>query len=620
LIFATVVAVVARVSDQVRFNRLQRAAEAAVEQGNTALLKDDPKGAQQRIAGALGSIGSEPRLTDLRNRAQRLLDEANRRLGDQIERQRYQSRYDAFMRHYDDAMLHGTFFTGRDSGGQRAQAAARQALAVFGCKEDRTGKAALGLDLTQIRLDDREKARVRAGCYELERFLGLPEAREAAPPAAAPAGSPLADAVGHFLAGLSRYYAEDPRQAGREFEAALQAYPDHYWAQYFLALCHLKSRQWGEARIGFNGCLGRKPLSPWPLMLRGYAAGELHDFEAAEADFARALALAPDDYGILVYRGAMRLQRGKLAEAAADLRRAIAREPEHHQAYANLAPVFAAQSRWDEALAQIDEAIRRSPRLAFLHRNRARIDLEAGNAGDAQRDYERALRLAPAGSPFVHLWRAEVALMQRRYRDAIQSFNLYERVEVPDAQFYQGRGLARASLRDYPGAVEDYTRALALEPNSNVSARRGWAYALQADALSLHEFEQSLAANTGNLDAHAGRGYALARLGRHREAVHEAELALGPGVQDWQMKFNVACIYAQAVIPARRDPAQPDGAALADQYRDQALRLIRAALELAGDPAKRPAIWRAIAADPALDPIRTAAGFAELEKAFGGSR
>jgi serine/threonine protein kinase/Tfp pilus assembly protein PilF len=617
LVFATVVVVALRVTDQARLNRLQRTAEAAVEQCNTALLQDDPKGAQQSIASALGTIGSEPRLAGLRNRAQRLLDEANRRLEDEIARQRDQARYDTFMEHYDDALLHGTLFTGRDTGGQRAQAAARQALAVFGCKEDRSGQSALALDLARVRLGDREKERVRAGCYELERLLGmLDPTKGAPPPAAAPSGGALSDAVGHFLAGLARYYAEDPRQAGREFEAALQAYPEHYWAQYFLALCHLKRRQWSEARMGFNGCLGRKPLSLWPLALRGYVAGEMRDFEAAEADFARALALAPDDYGILVNRGAMRRRRGKLAEATEDLHRAMAREPEHYLAYANLARVYAAQLRWDEAIAQIDEAIRRSPSLAFLHRTRARIHVDAGKPTEAQRDYAQALRLTPAGSAFAHLWSAEQALVQRRYRDALQSFDSYERLEVPDAQFYQDRGLARAMLHDYAGAVEDYTRALALEPNSDVSARRGWAYALQGAALALHEFEQSLAQNAGNLDAHAGRGYALARLGRHREAAREAERALGPGVQDWQTKYNVACIYAQAVIPARNDPDQPDGAALADQYRDQALRLIRAALELAGDPAKRPALWRAIAADPALDPIRTSAGFAELDTAF----
>ena len=665
LICATVLAVTMKVAADSRFHRLQAEAEMDVERGNTALLNADPRNAQGLLAGALGKIGSEPRLLALRRRAEGLLAEAERRLEEQIGRQRDRAQYEMFLGHYDDALWNGTLFTGRDSGAERAKASAWKALDVFGVKADRA--VAAPLDLSALHLDDREKARARACCYELLILLALlespggapapamggrpgslsqragdlldragrliPEARTSRLLSGRATGEPdarradrtpdadLFESVDRFLIGLSPYYAQDFPQAGRQFEGALQAFPDHYWAQYFLALCHLRSRRWSEARIGFNGCLARKPSSPWPLMLRGYVAGELLDFEAAEHDFAEALRLAPDDYGILVNRGAMRIRRGRFAEASDDLRRALAREPHQYQAYANLAGVFSAQRRWSEAIEQLDQAIRLAPRVALLHRNRARIQLEAGNEPEAQRDYDRAIRLEPAGSPSVHLWRAEDHLANGRYREAVRSFDLYERLGVPDAQFYQGRGLARAKLRDYAGAVEDYSRSLRLEPNSNVSARRGWAYELYADKLALHEFERSLEVSHGeNLEAHVGRGYILARLGRYLEAVQEAERARPSGIQDWQMKYNVACIYAQAVARAREDSATPDHLALADQFRDRAVNLIRASLELVRDLDRRSAAWRAIVADPALDPLRGSAGFARLEADFGGRR
>jgi tetratricopeptide (TPR) repeat protein len=432
----------------------------------------------------------------------------------------------------------------------------------------------------------------------------------------------LFESVDRFLIGLSRYYAQDFNQAGRQFEAALQAFPDHYWSQYFLALCHLRTRRWGEARIGFNACLARKPSSPWPLMLRGYVAGEMLDLKDAERDaerdFATALGLAPDDYGILVNRGAMRIRRGRFAEAADDLRRAIAREPHQYPAYANLARVFSAQGRWSEAIEQIDRAIRLAPRVASLHRTRAQIHLEAGQEPEAQRDYDQAIRLEPAGSPAVHRWRAEDHLANRCYREAVESFDRYEQTGVPDAQFYQGRGLAKAKLGEHARAVEDYSRSLGLEPNSNVRARRGWAYTLYSDELALHEFDRSLELNDKNLDAHAGRGYILARLGRYREAVQEAKVALPPGIQDWEHKYNVACIYAQAFARARADTASSDHLALADQYSAKAVTLIRSALELVRDPAQRAGVWRYIVADSALDPLRGSPGFARLENDFGG--
>jgi serine/threonine protein kinase/Flp pilus assembly protein TadD len=698
LILGTVLAVTMKIAADSRFHRLQAESEADVERGNTALLKADLQNAQGLLAGALGKIGSEPRLRTLRRRAEGLLAEANRRLEEQIERQRDRARHETFLGHYDDALLHGTLFSGRDSGAsdaplhgtlfsgrdsgagdallhetlfsgrdsgaERAKASAWKALEVFGVKED--GAAAAPLDLSALHLEDREKARVRACCYELLMLLALLESPEGVPAPATPgrpaslsqrareildrAGrlipeartsrllsdrdpgepaarradrSPDADlfgAVERFLIGLLRYFAQDFNQAGRQFEGALQAFPDHYWSQYFLALCHLRTRRWGEARIGFYACLARKPSSPWPLMLRGYVAGEMLDFEAAERDLAAALGLAPDDYGILVNRGAMRIRRGRFAEAADDLRRAIAREPHQYQAYANLARVFSAQELWSEAIEQIDQAIRLAPRLALLHRNRARIHLEAGKKPEAQRDYARAISLEPAGSPFVYLWRAEDHLAHRRYREAVQSFDLYEHLVPPDAQSYQGRALARTKLGDYAGAVEDYSRSLGLEPNSNVSARRGWAYTLYHDQLALHEFERSLKLNDKNLDAHAGRGYILARLGRYREAVREAEVALPPGIQDWEMPYNVACIYAQAAAKAGADTASPDHLALADRYGAKAVMLIRSAFELARDPVQRSGVWRTMVADSALDPLRGSPGFARLETDFGGRR
>jgi serine/threonine protein kinase/tetratricopeptide (TPR) repeat protein len=661
LIFAATIAVATKIASDLRFRRLQAEVEAEVERGNTALLNENAKDSQVLLAGAIGKIGSEPRLLTTRQRAEGLLAEAERRLLAQIEQQRDRARLATFMGHYDDALLHGTLFTGRDSGAAQAKASAWKALEVFGSKED--SASAVPLDLSTLRLEDAEKGRVKACCYELLMLLALfespagatipasgdrptadlkragefldraarliPEARQsrllsgrapgepAAPQVAHTGKSDLFESVDHFLIGLSRYYSQDLKQAGREFERTLQAYPDHYWSQYFLGLCHLKARRWGEARIAFSGCLSRKPRSPWPLMLRGYVAGEMLDFEAAESDFGRAMELAPDEYDILVNRAAMRIRRGKFAEASDDLRRAIERDPRQYQAYANLARVFSAQERRSEAIEQLDQAIRRAPRVALLHRNRARVHLESGNVHEAQRDYERALSFEPAESPSVHLWRAEFHLANRRYQEAVQSFDLYERLELPDAQFYQGRGLAKAKLGDYAGAVEDYSRSLSLEPNTNVSARRGWAYALHPDELALHEFERSIKLNGKNLDAHAGYGFVLARLGRYREAVREAEIALPPGIKDWPMKSNVACIYAQASAKARDDVVSPDHLSLADRYREQAVRLIRDALELVADPKLRPGVWRTIAADNALDPIRASPEFARLETDFG---
>jgi serine/threonine protein kinase/Flp pilus assembly protein TadD len=656
LIVLTGLAVAMKVSSDRRFRRSQADAETGIERGNTFLLNNDASEAKGVLADALGKISAEPRLDSLRQRGRRLLETADSRLEEQSKRESDRNRYKTFTAHYDDAMWHGTLFTGRDSGRARAGKSAWNALELFGCNEETTG--AIPTDLGSLRVEDRERVLVKTSCYELLMMLALldgrvagpartsslqpvgpskraqelldrarrlmPEARASrllsGPPAKVPAAGDAAraldddlfESVDRFLFGLDRYYAKDYTQAVRQFEGALQAYPDHYWSQYFLALCHLQTRRFGEARSNLNGCLGRKPNSPWPLMIRGYVAGEMREFEAAERDFARALELAPADYGILVNRGAMRARRGDFDRASEDLRRAITIEPQQYEAYANLARVFSAQRRFSEAIEQINQAINRAPGVAMLHRNRARIHYEAGKEEEAGRAYAEAIRLEPDESPFQNLWRAEDHLAHKRYEEAVTAFDLYEKGAVPDAQFFQGRGLAKAKRGDYPGAVEDYSRSLVLEPNTNVRSRRGWAIVTHGDLLAHDDFKQSVDLNNENLEAHVGLGYTLVQLGDYQKGVAEARLALQPGVTDWEIIFNVACTYSQAAVFAQKDTAEPRHLAIAEQYIIQAVQAIRRAFDLARDREVRERVRQTIDGDSALDPIRGSREFVRL--------
>src|SRR5207249_2297716 len=111
------------------------------------------------------------------------------------------------------------------------------------------------------------------------------------------------------------------------FEQALRAEPDHFWARYFLAVCHLQADRPREALAHLSAALSHRPAFVWIPLLQGYAHGQLEDFAAAEADFRKAVELDPNEYGIYVNRGAMRLRKGDLKEAVDDLKRALELKP-----------------------------------------------------------------------------------------------------------------------------------------------------------------------------------------------------------------------------------------------------------------------------------------------------
>ena len=179
----------------------------------------------------------------------------------------------------------------------------------------------------------------------------------------------------------------------------------------------------------------------------------------------------------------------------------------------------------------------------------------------------------------------------------IAAFDRYLETGKPLESVYRGRGLARTELGQYPGAIEDFTKALELHPTSEVQAYRGWTY-LVADApkLALRDFELAIELDPKNADAYNGRGFARAKLGRHSEAVQDAAEALRHGPTTPRLLYNAARIYAQCPGP----------------YRERALDLIEQSLGLLPAPQRR-AFWSThIRSDSALATLRRHPSFARL--------
>src|SRR5262249_28145659 len=126
---------------------------------------------------------------------------------------------------------------------------------------------------------------------------------------------------------------------------------------------------------------------------------------------------------------------------------------------------------------------KRSPTLAASYTLIGRILFDQKHYQDAVKACDRALQAQP-GHAAAHLRRAEALLRQELYAEAERSFGDYlraaQRTPKPEelAHVYLGRGLTRARLRDYPGAIDDYNHALALQPDSPARTHRGWVYLL----------------------------------------------------------------------------------------------------------------------------------------------
>jgi len=316
------------------------------------------------------------------------------------------------------------------------------------------------------------------------------------------------------------------------------------------------------------------------------------------------------------------------------------------------------------ALAELTKALGKSPNDPKIYRIRADVQQRMGDTTAARQDYSRAIVLDTSplkvaesyrkiGISFhnegnkalqdkkspealkmmaealdaydsslsandadtdVKRLRAETLLALNRDKEAIEGFTDYLKSggkQVGDV--YRARGLARAKIGQSRESMEDYTRALELEPSSNMLTRRGWAYLLKANKLALQDFDDAIKSNPEAADSYNGRGYAKVMLGDYNGAVADAEEAVkraGPqikekGASTWPLIYNASTIYAQAVgriaNDARVAPEQRETAA--KNWTIRAIQLIGQASQLAGAQ-YQPRVIQTLRTDEALNPIR----------------
>jgi tetratricopeptide (TPR) repeat protein len=470
----------------------------------------------------------------------------------------------------------------------------------------------------------------------------------------------------HYLAGKEQYQQGDLIAAIRHFDRALGQQPDHFWAQCLSAICWLQLQRPEAARAGLNACLKSEREFAWLYLLRGVASGiapagapaaevQLRS-EAAEADYRRALNLLdrkPNPelrYAVLVNRGLLRSGRGDRDAAVSDLKAAIELGDHQALASANLAAVYRQQGRYDDAIDALGRAVARRPDWAPLYRERAEVVLASRVATPPRRaqalsDLERAIRLERPDNlvlardhtnrgrllaldgrpvealaaceaaiarvsdyPDAHLLRLEMLRRLIRHDDVIRSCDPLIAQGKATAEIYERRALAREAIRDFPGAIEDFTDAMGRGGDrARLLRLRGWLY-IVADAprLALHDFDEAIGLDPSSGDAHNGRGFARLRFGEHREAVADVERAVSLDEPTAHLFYKAARVYglAAVVVSAEVRKKGQESVLLATRYQDRAADLLREAVRRLPADRRTSFVKDYILADPELRTLR----------------
>ena len=143
--------------------------------------------------------------------------------------------------------------------------------------------------------------------------------------------------------------------------------------------------------------------------------------------------------------------------------------------------------------------------------------------------------------------------------------------EPPDCMIaYIGRGNAKGNVSNYPGAIEDFTKAIECHPNATAYYNRGRIKDIFIRDYhgALHDFTEAIALNPNYAKAYNNRGVVKGLLGNYQDALEDFNTAIELNPNDAQTYTNRGNAYAkmgnthQAVINFQQaivmNPTRPD--------------------------------------------------------------
>jgi serine/threonine-protein kinase len=198
-------------------------------------------------------------------------------------------------------------------------------------------------------------------------------------------------------------------------------YPSGYRS---LGLMQMLAGRYADAAVSFERMATLDPDSPYAYQLLGNAHLSSGQFEAAERDFAQALAHG-GSFATHTSLGFVYYIRGRFDDASKEFLAAIALRPNNATTYWSLGDTYRQLGRTAEARAAYARAVQRfdadlrvDADDAGTIATRATCLARLGQSEQASREIERAVKLQP-GNQDVQYQRALVALILRRPAQAV---------------------------------------------------------------------------------------------------------------------------------------------------------------------------------------------------------
>ncbi|MDX1908770.1 MAG: tetratricopeptide repeat protein [Bacteroidia bacterium] len=258
-------------------------------------------------------------------------------------------------------------------------------------------------------------------------------------------------------------------------------------------------------------------------------------FHQAITDFEEAIDLQPRQALYRKVRGRMYMQcrfEDYLLEAREDFLHALELQPEDTDTLKHLGEILSREGNFEKAIFYLDRMLKIQPDIeGWLMRGVCYFRREMPDFEAAAADFGQALTLAPHLEE-LYVWRAQCFLEQGELDAAIAEYDrLIQRFPNRPA-YYVDRGALRSN-RDPHGALSDYNKALAIQPDALAYNNRAYYYLSQGNyPAAIADARAALQAGGSSAVAYATLAEIYARQEDRLRFYENLEKALGLYYED----------------------------------------------------------------------------------------
>ena len=207
----------------------------------------------------------------------------------------------------------------------------------------------------------------------------------------------------------------------------------------------------------------RRPIDDALALVRqGLQQSQQQRFDAALANFDKAVALAPDFTEALISRGLVLAHLGRFDDALASYDRVLSLKPDA-EIFSNRGAALYRLGRFEEAAASYGSALALQPEAETFTRLGAAL-YRLGRFDEALASYDKALALKPDYAEAFNS-RGAALVKLARFDQALENIDQAIALNSGSAELCQGIGLGFHHLGRLDDALACYDRALALEPD-----------------------------------------------------------------------------------------------------------------------------------------------------------